>query len=88
MVDGDLLCDLTSDPLSCDACKMKTVAATAATLFAVGLAELLEAVYDFRNTYVAHIKDELADRAKAEEALHRWIDAIRYLSAAQAAVAS
>ena len=44
------------------------------------LGELLGAVYDFRNTYVAHSKDELDDRAKAEEALHRWIDAIHKLN--------
>ena len=41
---------------------------------------LLGDVYDFRNTYIAHSKDELDDRAKAEEALHRWIEVIHKLS--------
>src|SRR5262249_28573848 len=45
------------------------------------LVTLLGDVYDFRNRYVAHSKDELDDLAKAESALHRWIDAIRRLSA-------
>ena len=52
------------------------------------LGELLGEVYDFRNTYVAHSKDELDDRAKAEQALHRWIDVIRTLSEIGATVAS
>jgi type III restriction enzyme len=50
------------------------------TLADTDLSDLLGAVYDFRNTYVAHSKDELDDRAKAEEALHRWIETICKLS--------
>ncbi len=49
-----------------------------------GLGELLGGVYEFRNTYVAHSKDELDDRVKAEEALRQWIDAIHKLSGSSA----
>ncbi|MEK6250700.1 MAG: DEAD/DEAH box helicase family protein [Actinomycetota bacterium] len=49
------------------------------------LGELLGTVYDFRNTYVAHVKDELGDRGKAEEALRHWIDALGRLTETTAA---
>jgi type III restriction enzyme len=52
------------------------------TLVDPKLGELLGQVYDFRNTYVAHSKDELENRAQAEEALHLWIDALQTLSEA------
>ncbi len=35
----------------------------------------LNEVYDFRNTYIAHVKQELTDRMQAEQSLHRWIEA-------------
>ena len=44
------------------------------------LGALLGTVYDFRNTFIAHVKGELADRAKAEEALRQWIRAIQRLN--------
>ena len=43
------------------------------------LSDLLGTVYDFRNTFIAHAKDELGDLAKAEGALHQWITAIERL---------
>jgi hypothetical protein len=43
------------------------------------LNELLGTVFDFRNTFVAHVKDELGDRAEADEALRSWIKAIERL---------
>jgi type III restriction enzyme len=44
------------------------------------LAGLLGAAYDFRNTYVAHVKQELTDRKQAEEGLRGWIEAVRRLT--------
>jgi type III restriction enzyme len=44
------------------------------------LGDLLGTVYDFRNTFIAHVKDELGDRTKAEEALRQWIRAIERLN--------
>jgi len=44
------------------------------------LSELLGTVYDFRNTFIAHVKDDLGDRAKADEALRQWIKAIERLN--------
>jgi len=38
------------------------------------LRELVQRVYDFRNTYIAHQKKELTDAAVAEAALHNWVD--------------
>src|SRR5262249_5661718 len=40
----------------------------------------LQEVYDFRNTYIAHSKDELDDAPVTEEALRQWIDIIRRLA--------
>lgn len=40
------------------------------------LAELLAAVYEFRNTYVAHVKEELTDKDAAEAALQQWIQTV------------
>ncbi len=45
-----------------------------------GLGALLEEVYDFRNKFIAHAKDELDDRAEAEDALRKWIEAIERLA--------
>jgi type III restriction enzyme len=44
------------------------------------LSDLLGTVYDFRNTFIAHVKDELSDRRKADEALRQWIGAIKRLN--------
>ena len=35
---------------------------------------LLGEVYDFRNTYVAHAREDLTDRELAEKSLRRWIE--------------
>jgi type III restriction enzyme len=44
------------------------------------LGAVLEDVYEFRNTYIAHVKAELTDRAAAEEGLRCWIEAIQRLT--------
>jgi type III restriction enzyme len=43
------------------------------------LGERLGAAYDFRNTYIAHVKEELTARKTAEDGLREWIDAITRL---------
>jgi len=48
------------------------------------LPKRVKEVYDFRNTYVAHEKRELADVAKAREALSLWIQALVALHSAVA----
>jgi len=40
------------------------------------LRDLIQRIYDFRNTYIAHQKAELTDPAAAEEALRAWVDAL------------
>lgn len=40
------------------------------------LAALLGEVYDFRNTYVAHVKEELTNETDAEGALRQWVRAL------------
>jgi type III restriction enzyme len=43
------------------------------------LAALLGDVYDFRNTYIAHVKADLTARDEAEAALRRWIELVVHL---------
>jgi hypothetical protein len=50
-----------------------------ADLSATELGSSLQEVYDFRNEYVAHSKDELDNATLAEDALRQWIDMIRRL---------
>ena len=38
-----------------------------------GLSEMLAGVYEFRNTYVAHVKSELTEEPKVDDALRHWI---------------
>lgn len=40
------------------------------------LIEILGAFYGFRNTYVAHAKEELTDPEKTREGLKNWIDTL------------
>jgi type III restriction enzyme len=44
------------------------------------LPSALTNVYEFRNTYVAHIKAELVERDKAEAALSEWIAVVQRLA--------
>jgi type III restriction enzyme len=56
-----------------------------------GLGDSLQHVYEFRNVYVAHSKDELDDAPRAEEALRQWVALIKELnerSGAEAALAA
>lgn len=50
-----------------------------AELTATPLRELIQQAYDFRNTYIAHQKQELTDAQIAREALSRWIQAMKLL---------
>lgn len=47
-----------------------------------GLKALLDSVYEFRNTYVAHKKEDLVDANSAKQALGTWIEALQALHAA------
>jgi len=47
-----------------------------ADLAATDMADELDSIYDFRNTYIAHVKEELTDRKQAERALRQWVKAI------------
>lgn len=60
-------------------------------LAATGLKDLLEQFYDFRNTYIAHQKEELAAAGQAKKALQTWSDtlvSLRLAIEAHAVVAS
>jgi type III restriction enzyme len=45
-------------------------------LRASGLLQMVAAVYDFRNTYVAHQDEELKDAEKARKGLKDWLKSV------------
>jgi type III restriction enzyme len=46
------------------------------------LRELLQSQYDFRNTYIAHQKEELKDKETTRQGLHTWAETMKELHAA------
>lgn len=50
-------------------------------LAATGLKNLLDQYYEFRNTYVAHEKEELKDVETTRSALQVWVDTLLALVA-------
>ena len=54
-----------------------------ADLANTNLQRVLEEVYEFRNTYIAHEKKDLTDAETTRTALHRWVDGLQSLYAAR-----
>lgn len=55
---------------------LTTVRAKFGDLVESDLTRLVGDVYDFRNSYVAHVDEELTERAKAESGLKKWVEAV------------
>ena len=58
-----------------------TVRARFSELRGRGLKELIDQYYEFRNTYIAHEKEELKDVEATRSALQVWVNTLRALVA-------